>query len=74
MNDQETKTQEPTVTGNEDFTRMASSGRQGLTREMLQWMAANKKWWLLPLVAVLLLLGLFVIFSGPLGAFIYPLI
>jgi hypothetical protein len=48
----------------------------GLVREFLEFLGENKKWWLLPIVAVLLLIGLFVFLSSlsPAAApFIYTL-
>jgi len=45
-----------------------------LCREFLQFLAHNKKFWLLPIVIVLLLLGLLIILSGtPAAPFIYTL-
>jgi hypothetical protein len=46
----------------------------GLFAELLGFLANNKKWWLLPIVAVLLILGLLVLLSGSAAApFIYTL-
>lgn len=46
-----------------------------IIKEFLQFMKAEKKWWLVPLVGILLLLGVFLVFSAssPLAPFLYPL-
>jgi hypothetical protein len=42
--------------------------------EFWEFLSENKKWWLTPIIAVLLLLGLFILFSGTAAApFIYTL-
>ena len=46
----------------------------GLVRELLSFLAHEKKWWLAPILLVLLLLGLFMLLSSSAVApFIYPL-
>jgi len=49
--------------------------RQSLFREFLGFIAHEKKWWMIPLVVVLLILGALIIFAGssPLAPFLYPL-
>ena len=49
--------------------------KQSLAREFILFIKHEKKWWLIPLIAVILLLGVVVIFasSSPLAPFIYPL-
>ena len=49
--------------------------KQSLTREFLAFIRQEKKWWLIPLVLVLLLLGALLLFSSasPLAPFLYPL-
>jgi uncharacterized protein DUF5989 len=44
-------------------------------KEFLRFLRTEKKWWLMPLVFLLLLLGLFLVFSAssPLAPFLYPL-
>ncbi|HTL73043.1 MAG TPA: DUF5989 family protein [bacterium] len=43
-------------------------------REFLDFLRHNKKWWLLPIVLILLLLGLLVLLSGTaIAPFLYPL-
>ena len=42
--------------------------------ELLEFLRANKKWWLLPILVVLLLMGLLIVLSGTAAApFIYTL-
>jgi hypothetical protein len=56
-----------------EFERLSPEG-QSLWREVLEFLAHEKKWWLLPILAVLLLVGLLVLLSGTAGApFIYTL-
>ncbi|HUU42931.1 MAG TPA: DUF5989 family protein [Planctomycetota bacterium] len=58
----------------EEFTAESRERRTGLVGECLRWLRHNKKWWLLPILIVLLLLGLLVLAgAGGLGPFIYPL-
>lgn len=58
-----------------DFEKAAAKNwDDGLLGEFLDFLAHNKKWWLLPIVAVLLLLGVLVFLSGTAAApFIYTL-
>ncbi len=58
----------------EEFARQAQQQRTGLLREFWHFLGSNKKWWLAPIVTVLLLVGLLVILSGSAAApFIYTL-
>jgi len=67
------------VTKNEDpkdeFSQIAESeGDTSLIREFLEFLATNKKWWLGPIVLVLLCLGaLFLLTSTAAAPFIYTL-
>jgi hypothetical protein len=58
-----------------DFEKAASEApRGGFLRELWGFLAQNKKWWLLPILILLLLFGLLVILSGTgLAPFIYTL-
>ena len=49
--------------------------KQSLVREFFAFIAHEKKWWMIPLVAVLLVVGGLILFasSSPLAPFIYPL-
>ena len=49
--------------------------KQSLIKEFALFIKHEKKWWLIPLVVVLLLVGALVLFasSSPLAPFIYPL-
>jgi hypothetical protein len=49
--------------------------KQSLVKEFFLFIKHEKKWWLIPLVVVLLLVGVLVLFtsSSPLAPFIYPL-
>ncbi|MDD9943067.1 MAG: DUF5989 family protein [Myxococcales bacterium] len=57
-----------------DFARQADQPRPGLAREFLDFLRENKKWWLLPILISVLLLGALVVLSGSVaGPFIYTL-
>ena len=57
-----------------DFSREAEAGRTGLVREFWDFLRHNKKWWLAPIVVILLLFGLLIILAGTGAApFIYTL-
>ncbi len=58
----------------EEITRLAGEKRNGLVGEFWEFLKQNKKWWLLPILAVMLLLGLLVFLGGSGAApFIYTL-
>ncbi len=46
-----------------------------LLKELLAFLRARRKWWLLPIVVALLLVGALIAVSAssPLGPFVYPL-
>ncbi|HUJ70830.1 MAG TPA: DUF5989 family protein [Verrucomicrobiae bacterium] len=49
-------------------------GRGGLFADLCGFLKGSKKWWLLPIIAVLLIFALFVFLSGTgLAPFIYTL-
>ncbi len=55
------------------FAEQAQQASTGFVREFVAFLRHNKKWWLLPLILVLLLAGLLVIIAGSVAApFIYP--
>ena len=57
-----------------DFERAAQEDRRGLLGEFWDFLMDNKKWWLLPILVVLLGLGTLVLLSSSAGApFIYTL-
>ena len=65
--------QENKGTANE-FTRQAGQGSSGLLGEFWAFLKTNKKWWLTPIILVLLLVGVLIILGGTaLAPFIYPL-
>ena len=49
--------------------------KPSLFRDFLDFVVREKKWWMIPLVVVLLVLTAFILFAGgsPLAAFLYPL-
>lgn len=62
---------EPEPSGKE--CRQAVSPRPGLIVEFWDFLKHNKKWWLLPILIVVLLFGALVILSGTgVALFIYP--
>ena len=59
---------------NDDVTQLAKEGRQSLVSEFWDFLKHNKKWWLLPIIIVVLALGALVFLSGSGAApFIYTL-
>jgi len=50
-------------------------GKMGILKELWDFMKVRKRWWLAPIVIVLLLLGLLIIFteSSAVAPFIYTL-
>jgi hypothetical protein len=58
----------------DDFETAARQAPSGLFGEFWTFLRQNKKWWLLPILAVLLLFGLLIVASAtPLAPFIYTL-
>lgn len=56
------------------FQQLAEEKSPGLVAEFLDFLLHNKKWWLAPIVVVLLLLGLIAVLGGTGAApFIYAL-
>ncbi len=49
--------------------------KQSIIKEFFLFIKQEKKWWLVPLISVLLLIGALIVFAGtsPLAPFIYPL-
>lgn len=57
----------------EEFSRQADAPKVGLLGELFDFIVHNKKWWLAPILVVLLALGVFVFLSAtPLAPFLYP--
>jgi len=57
-----------------DFTSRSESQRIGVVREFIDFLKHNKKWWLAPIVILIVLFGLLVLLSGTAaGPFIYTL-
>jgi hypothetical protein len=57
-----------------DFAHQASAPRPGLLLELWEFLRHNKKWWLTPIILVLLLIGTLILLAGTAAApFIYPL-
>jgi hypothetical protein len=58
----------------QDFEEAASRRDESFLVEYLRFLSNNKKYWLIPIVAILLLIGLIVMLGGSAaGAFIYTL-
>jgi len=58
----------------DELDQLAQEQQPGLIRELIGLALENKKWWLLPIIAVLLLVSLLIIITGTIGPFIYPLL
>jgi hypothetical protein len=57
-----------------DFERLSSTQSTSLIGEFFQFLGQNKKWWMLPILLVMLLLGILIFLSGTAAApFIYTL-
>ena len=55
------------------FSQQAEDQDPGLLREFVEFLRYNKKWWLIPILLVLALLGLLVILGDTAAPLIYPL-
>ena len=59
---------------NEDFAAAAEQRSRGILSESWAWLRDNGKWWMMPIVAMLLVFGLLVVVGGSVAApFIYTL-
>jgi hypothetical protein len=57
-----------------DFSRQASERRAGMVSEFWEFLRDNKKWWLLPILLVFVLVGALLVLGGTAAApFIYTL-
>ncbi|MBL8757444.1 MAG: hypothetical protein JNK35_03320 [Phycisphaerae bacterium] len=57
-----------------EFEQQAEGESTGIIQEFWDLLRYNKKWWLLPIVGVLLIMGLLVVLGGSAAApFIYTL-
>jgi len=57
-----------------DFTQQAEQDQHGIFLEYFRWLHHNNKWWLLPIISTLLIVGVFVMLSTTAVApFIYAL-
>jgi hypothetical protein len=56
------------------FEELAHQKRSSILTEFWQFLKYNKKWWLLPIIIVLLLFGVLVLMAGtPAAPFIYSI-
>ena len=59
---------------NDDFARNAEKKSTGIFNELWSFLRHNKKWWMTPIILVLLLLGVLVVLAGTgMAPFIYTL-
>jgi len=57
-----------------EFDREASADRQSFVKEFGHFLMNNKKWWMIPILTVLLLVGVLLIVGGSgVAPFIYTL-
>jgi hypothetical protein len=60
--------------GKDSFDRAARAARSSIVGEFWQFLVQKKKWWLLPIVLVLFMLGALMLLGGTAAApFIYSL-
>jgi hypothetical protein len=57
----------------DDFKKASQEKPVGIVREFLQFLAENKKWWLLPIVVVLVLCSLLAVVAINYAPFMYTL-
>jgi hypothetical protein len=63
-----------TTSRGEEFSRQASGASTGLVTEFVDFLRENKKWWMVPIIVTLVLLGaLLIVTATPLGPFLYTL-
>lgn len=58
----------------QDFQQAAEAPEPGIVREFIDFLATSKKWWLTPIILVVLLVaGLVLLAGSPAGPFLYSL-
>ena len=58
----------------DDFAKQAEEMQPGIIAEFWDFLIHNKKWWITPIVVVLLLMGVLILLSGTSAApFIYTI-
>ena len=58
----------------DQFEQHAAQPQAGLVAELIEFIICNKKWWLTPIIVVLMLVGVLVVLGGTgLAPFIYTL-
>lgn len=66
------KSPPPTKIPATDFERQAEEAQPGLVAEFIDFLKHSKKWWLTPIIVVLMLIGFLIFLSGTAAApFIY---
>lgn len=74
MSRKKQKTSSTTTTARERFELRAAEPSTGLIAEFWEFFRTNKKWWMIPIVVMLLVLAGLVLLSGTaLAPFIYTL-
>ena len=74
MSTESNKPKTPSSRSKSDFAKEAEKDSVGLVKEFGTFLRENKKWWLLPIVITLLLVGVLIVLGGTaLAPFIYPL-
>lgn len=65
---------EPKRSAEDEFARSAEKPQGSIVAEFIDFLKHNKKWWLLPILLVLLLVGVLVVLgTTAAGPFIYTL-
>ena len=59
---------------NNEFITAANAGRTGIVVEFIDFLKHNKKWWLLPILLAIVLIGALVFLAAnpAIAPFIYP--
>jgi hypothetical protein len=71
--DDETSAADTRQPGAEEFEHQAAQPQIGLLAEFIDFLLHNKKWWLTPIILVLLAVGILVWLGSSGMPFIYPL-
>jgi len=63
----------PNPSAAEQFAAQSQERSPSVARELFDFLRQNKKWWLIPIVAILLLIGVVIVVVSTMPVLLYPM-